>query len=89
MLELSPGTSWKREDMVAAYLRVAQQCGVPLSLLVDGAVGLREGAQTLQKSRENMVLLGDFKHYAANVLKKIVGTDERFSLFSTQLGGTR
>ena len=89
VLELSPGTSWKREDMAAAYERLAQRCGVPLSLIVDGAVELREGALVLQKSRENMVVLGDFKHYAANVLKKIVGKDERFSEFNTQLGCTR
>ena len=87
VLELSPGTSWKREDMAAAYERLAERCGVPLALLVDGAVELREGAEMckLQNHRENMVILGDFKHYAANVLKKIVGKDERFSQFSTHL----
>lgn len=36
-----------------------------------------------------MVILNDFKHYSANVLNKIVGKDERFSQFSTRLGGTR
>ena len=89
VLELSPGTSWKREDMAEAYERLAQRCGAPLSVLVDGAVELREGAETLQNSRENMIILGDFKHDAANVLKKTVGKDERFSQFSTQLGRTR
>ncbi len=89
VLELSPGTSWKREDMAATYEQLAQRCGTPLAVLVDGAVELREGAETLQKTRENMVILGDFKHYAANVLKKIVGADERFSEFSTRLGCTR
>lgn len=89
VLELNPGTSWKREDMAVAYEQLAQRCGAPLSLLVDGAVELREGALALQKSRKNMIVLGDFKHYAANVLKKIVGKDERFSQFSTQLGRTR
>jgi len=58
-------------------------------VLIDGAVELREGAEILQKSHKNMVILGDFKHYAANVLKKIVGTDERFAQFSTRLGRTR
>ena len=89
VLELSPGTSWKREDMAQAYGQLAQQCGAPLAVLVDGAVELREGAETLQKRRENTVILGDFKHHAANVLKKTVGQDERFSQFSTQLGRTR
>ncbi len=89
VLELSPGTSWKREDMAAAYEQLAGRCGAPLSVLVDGAVELREGAETLQKSRKNMIILGDFKHYAANVLKKIVGQDERFSQFNTRCGRTR
>ena len=89
VLELSPGTSWKREDMAEAYQQLAQQSGAPLSILVDGAVELREGAEKLQDSRPNMLILGDFKHYAANVLKKIVGRDERFSQFSSHLGRTR
>lgn len=52
VLDRSPGTSWKREDMAEAYGQLAQQCGAPLALLVDGAVELREGAETLQKSRK-------------------------------------
>lgn len=92
VLDLSPGTSWKREDMKEAYERVAQQCGPPLALLIDGAVELREGAEmseSLQNDGKNTIILGDFKHHAANVLKKIVGKDERFSEFTTQLGRTR
>lgn len=89
VLELKPGTSWKREDMAVAYEQLAGRGGAPLALLVDGAVELREGGETLRKSRKNMMVLGDFKHYAANVLKKIVGKDQRFSEFSTRLGRTR
>ena len=89
VLELTPGTSWKREHMTAAYEQVAERCGVPLAVLVDGAVELREGAEPLRKRRENMLILGDFKHYAANVLKKVVGQDERYAQFITQLGRTR
>lgn len=89
VLELTPGTSWKREDMAEAYERLAKQCGVPLAVLVDGAVELREGAETLQKRHENMLILGDFKHYAANLLKKVVGQDERYAQFTTQLSRTR
>jgi len=51
-----------------------------------------EGAEMAEMPRnkgQNTIVLGDFKHYAANVLKKIVGRDERFSQFSTQLGRTR
>lgn len=89
VLELSPGTSWKREDMAKAYKKLARQCGTPMAVVVDGAVELREGAEILQKRRKNMLILGDFKHYAANVLKKIIGKDERFVEFSKRLGQTR
>ena len=92
VLELSPGTNWKREDMADAYDQLAGRCGAPLALLVDGAVELREGAEmseSLQNSGKNTIILGDFKHYAANVLKKVVGADERFCQFSTRLGRTR
>ena len=92
VLELSPGTSWKREDMAVAYEQLAQRCGTPLGIVVDGAVELREGVEMAEMPRDkgqNTIVLGDFKHYAANVLKKIVGKDERFPQFSTQLGRTR
>lgn len=90
VLLIEPGVSWKREDMAQAYEKLAEQSGCPpMAVLVDGAVELREGAQTLQKRRENMAILGDFKHYAANVLKKLVGGDERFAEFGTLIGHTR
>jgi len=92
VLELSTGTSWKREDMQEVYEQLAQRCGAPLGIVIDGAVELREGAEMAEMPRnngKNTIILGDFKHYAANVLKKIVGADERFRQFSTQLGRTR
>ena len=36
-----------------------------------------------------MIILGDFKHYAANVLKKIVGGSTQFARFTSQVGCTR
>jgi hypothetical protein len=92
VLHLQVGTCWKREDMAAAYDELAQRCGVPLALVVDGAVELREGAQmcdSLRNRGKNTIVLGDFKHYAANVLKKVVGGSERFNQFSTQMGRAR
>jgi hypothetical protein len=89
VLAVEPGVSWNREDMTRAYDKLADKFGTPLSVVVDGAVELREGAEVLQKRRENVIILGDFKHYAANVLKKIVGGDERFAAFMSQVGCTR
>jgi len=38
VLELSPGTSWKREDMQEVYEQLARRCGTPLGIVIDGAV---------------------------------------------------
>ena len=89
LLMLEPGIDWKTDDMSAAYQRLAEKAGDPLAVLTDGACELREGAQTLQKRRKDTLILGDFKHHAANVLKKMVGRDERFAEFTSQTGRTR
>jgi len=89
VLAVEPGVNWKREDMARAYDALADKIGAPLAVVVDGAVELREGAEVLHKRRENTIILNDFKHQAANVLKKIVGDDERFAAVTSQVGGTR
>jgi hypothetical protein len=89
LLCVEPGVSWKREDMARAYKKLADKIGSPMALIVDGAVELREGAEVLQKYGKEVVILSDFKHYAANVLKKIVGDSEAFVKFTSQLGCTR
>jgi hypothetical protein len=89
VLAVEPGVTWKREDMARAYGKLADKYGTPLGVVVDGAVELSEGAEVLQKRGKNVIILGDFKHYAANVLKKIVGADEQFAAFMSQVGCTR
>lgn len=89
VLEIQPGTQWKREDMARVYVQVAERCGPPRAVLVDGAVELREGTEPLKKQREDTIVLGDFKHYAANVVKSLIGNDQRFKEFSSQVGRTR
>jgi hypothetical protein len=89
MLLLEPDVNWKTEDMAAAYERLADKIGNPLAVLMDGACELRDGAEILQKRRESTILLRDFKHFAANILKSVVGEDERFSEFTSQTGRTR
>jgi hypothetical protein len=61
----------------------------PEKALVDGAAELRDGAEVLKSPRADTIVLGDFKHNAANVLKSVVGGDERFAEFQTQVGQTR
>jgi len=89
VLELELGTSWKREDVAAVYKQLEQRCGTPAALLTDGASELRESAEVLQKHGQNTVVLRDFKHHAANVLKKVLDSDMQFLQFNTQLGRTR
>jgi hypothetical protein len=88
-LMVLPGTAWKREDMAAAYGELAKRHGAPRAVVCDGAVELREGAECLKHERSDMIVLRDFKHQAANLLKASVGGDERFAEFGTLLGRTR
>ena len=39
--------------------------------------------------RKQTLILGDFKHYAANVLKREIGGDEQWTAFTAQVGSTR
>lgn len=89
VLKLRPGVQWKREDMAEVYQELSERAGVPLAVLCDGAVELREGAEPLRKEHEHLLILGDFKHSAANVLKQVLGADQRFARFTTRLGQTR
>jgi hypothetical protein len=93
LLTVRPGTTWKREDVAAVYTELAEQYGAPRAVLCDGAVELREGADGLKtwpsKRPVQTIVLQDFKHKAANVLKLLLGKDERFAEFNTLLGRTR
>ena len=89
VLAVDPDTAWKREDMARAYEELAKRFGPPRAVLVDGAPELRDGAETLKSQRTDTIVLGDFKHTAANVLKSVVGGDQRFAEFQTQVGQTR
>lgn len=89
VLAVQPGTTWKTADVAAVYAALAERHGAPRAVLSDGAAELRDAAETLQTQRPDAIVLGDFKHRAANVLKSIVGGDERFAEFQTQVGRTR
>ncbi len=89
VLAVVPGTSWKREDVSRAYEQLADKIGNPLAIVVDGACELRDGAEILQKRRDSMLILGDFMHRAANVLKNVVGNSPAFASFNSQVGATR
>ena len=89
VLEVKPGDSWKTADMEKEYEALAARHGAPRAVLVDGAAELREGAKCLENQREDMIVLRDFKHYAANVVKSLIGNDKRFKEVGGKIGSTR
>jgi flagellar motor protein MotB len=89
VLEVKPGNCWKTADMEQEYESLAARHGAPRAVLVDGAVELREGAECLKKLRQDTIVLRDFKHSAANVVKSLIGNDARFQEVSRQIGSTR
>ena len=59
--------------MEAVYRQLAERHGPPRAVLCDGAVELREGAESLQNRRNDTIVMQDFKHKAAIFLKTAVG----------------
>jgi len=89
VLEVKPGDTWKTADMEKEYEALADRHGAPRAVLVDGAVELREGAKCLKNQREDTIVIRDFKHYAANVVKSLIGNDERFKELGGKTGSAR
>lgn len=59
VLMVKPGVSWNRGDMAAACQELADRTGPPMTVVVDGAIELREGAEVLKKYRKDVIVLGD------------------------------
>lgn len=89
VLAVVPGTDWKREDVREQYEMLAKRIGPPRYLLTDGAVELRESADTLGKPGKEVIVLRDMKHYAANVFERLIGKSDRFKDYLSHLGRTR
>ncbi|HJN13800.1 MAG TPA: hypothetical protein QF564_34325 [Pirellulaceae bacterium] len=89
VLAIVPGQRWKKEDVAREYKKLAKRIGAPRYLLSDGAIELREPAESLEKDGRKTIVLGDLKHHAANVLEKQIGRSDRFKEFISQVGLTR
>jgi len=89
VLATVPGKQWKREDVRREYQKLAERIRAPRFLLTDGATELYESADVLEKEGKKPIVLRDMKHYAANVLEKLIGKDERFQTYLSKLGHTR
>ena len=88
-LLVATGESWKREDVAKQYERLIQQTGSPLAINSDEAVELQEPATALGNKGKNVLVQTDPKHKLANIIKSVLGKDERFLEFQKQLGQTR
>lgn len=89
VLTVRPGTVWKREDVAAVYVELAQQYGAPRAVLTDGAVELREPVEQLKNRRSDTISLQDLKHKAANLFKALLSKDDHFAEFNALIGRTR
>jgi hypothetical protein len=89
VLTVLPGESWKREDVAQVYQETAERCGVPRAVGSDGAVELREPAETLGKGRKKPLVIRDPKHFLANKFEALLTADPQYQAFAKQFAGTR
>lgn len=89
VLALVPGEEWKREHVAKVYQETAERCGIPRAIESDGAVELREPAETLGTPREKPLVIRDLKHFLANRLEALLNQDPQYHAFNKQLSGTR
>lgn len=87
-LAVVPTLSRTKEQVGEALVELADQTGAPISIASDGAAELHEGVKWLENKGFEVVLVADVKHLAANLLKKTLGQDKRFTQFDGQIGKT-
>ena len=88
-LLVSTGEQWKREDVARQYEALVDQIGSPVAINSDGAVELQEPAAALKNGKKRVLVQTDPKHKLANMIKSVIGKEERFVKFQKQLGQTR
>lgn len=89
VLTVLPGEAWKREDLAKVYQELAEHDGPPRSVVSDGAVELREPAETLGKPQARPLVIRDAKHLLANKFENLLSRDPHYQEFAKQLGGMR
>ena len=89
VLTVMPGETWKRDDVAQVYRDTAERCGLPRAIESDGAVELREPAETLGKRREKPLVIRDPKHFLANKFEALLTHDPQYQAFTKQFAGTR
>ncbi len=89
VLTVRPGESWKCEDVEQVYRATAERYGLPRAVGSDGAVELREPAESLEKQGKRPLVLRDPKHFLANKFEALLTRDPQYQAFASQLAGTR
>ncbi len=89
VLALVPGEEWKRENVKREYEEIARSAGIPRAIVVDGAVELREPAESLGKPGAQPLVIRDPKHFLANQFEAILKNDPQYEDFAKRLAGTR
>jgi hypothetical protein len=89
VVALVPGEEWKRENVAKVYQETAARCGVPRAIAMDGAVELRDPAETLENQGEKPMALRDPKHFLANKFEALLTRDPQYQAFAKKLSGTR
>lgn len=89
VLTVRPGEAWKREDVEQVYRETAERYGLPRAVASDGAVELREPAESLGTQGKRPLVLRDPKHFLANKFEALLKRDPQYQAFANQLAGTR
>lgn len=89
VLMVKPGSASKQEDVTTMLTEVVDKHGPLYAVVSDGAPELQDGAKRLENGGTAPIVLRDFKHYAANVMKSLMGNDTRFKEIETAIGKTR
>jgi hypothetical protein len=89
VLTVMPGEAWKREDMANTYQELVKRYGLPRSVGSDGAIELREPAETLGTPKKRPLVIRDAKHLLANKFENLLCADSHYPSFSKQVGGMR
>lgn len=88
VLAVLPSRSRGKEEVSVQLHQVAENFAKPMAVVCDGACELREGVASLKDGVFRGICLSDVKHKIANLLKKELGSDERWKKFEGQLGTT-
>lgn len=89
VLGLFPSESCNRESVGEVYRKTAEAYGVPLAVLSDGAVELREPVESLKSKGKAAISIRDLKHFLANRLEHHLSRDEKHQEFLGKLAQSR